>query len=180
MESNLFLKYIIIGDSGVGKTSLLNRFTTNEFIPSHEPTIGVQFATKNLELFGKKIKLQIWDTAGQESYRSITRSFYRGALCALLVYDVTQKKTFSGLENWLHDLLTYSRSEIQIILVGNKADLDYRREISYEEGDYFAKKNNLLFLESSAKSNFHVSDISWLFMASIKYSGKYLKIGKTH
>ncbi|KAM4708539.1 ras-related protein Rab-2B [Discoglossus pictus] len=151
MYSYLF-KYIIIGDTGVGKSCLLLQFTDKRFQPVHDLTIGVEFGARMITIDGKPIKLQIWDTAGQESFRSITRSYYRGAAGALLVYDITRRETFDHLTAWLEDARQHSSSNMVIILVGNKSDLESRRNVSKEEGEGFAREHGLIFLETSAKT----------------------------
>mmetsp|Transcript_71759 Transcript_71759/g.83423 ORF Transcript_71759/g.83423 Transcript_71759/m.83423 type:complete len:213 (+) Transcript_71759:38-676(+) len=149
-------KYIIIGDSGVGKSCLLLQFTDKRFKSDHDTTIGVEFGSKNVTLKGKTIKMQIWDTAGQESFRSITRSYYRGSIGALLVYDISRRETFENLAKWLDETKNYANENMITILIGNKSDLTNEREVSYEEGEKFAKKNNLMFLETSAKTAHNV------------------------
>jgi Ras-related protein Rab-2A len=123
MSHNYLFKYIIIGDTSVGKSCLLLKFMDGTFRQKHEITIGVEFGSKILKVGGKSVKLQVWDTAGQESFKSITRGYYRSAAAALLVYDVTSEKSFRSVERWLEDLKQHSSSNIEIILVGNKSDL---------------------------------------------------------
>uniref|UniRef100_A0A2K6V034 RAB2B, member RAS onco family n=1 Tax=Saimiri boliviensis boliviensis TaxID=39432 RepID=A0A2K6V034_SAIBB len=122
-------KYIIIGDTGVGKSCLLLQFTDKRFQPVHDLTIGVEFGARMVNIDGKQIKLQIWDTAGQESFRSITRSYYRGAAGALLVYDITRRETFNHLTSWLEDARQHSSSNMVIMLIGNKAFINTAKEI---------------------------------------------------
>ncbi|CUV04148.1 unnamed protein product [Cryptosporidium hominis] len=150
-------KYIIIGDTAVGKSCLLLQFTDRRFRVDHDLTIGVEFGARIINLDAKKIKLQIWDTAGQESFRSITRSYYRGAAGALLVYDITRRDTFNHLSKWLNDVKRNATPNMTIILVGNKSDLD-RREVTTEEGVEFAEQNGLLFIETSAKTSNNVEE----------------------
>ena len=119
-------------------------------------TIGVEFGSRTVKINDKNIKLQIWDTAGQESFKSITRSYYRGAAGALLVYDITRKETFNHLTRWLEEVRQNGNPDIMVMLIGNKADLDSRRQVSTEEGERFAKENGLIFLETSAKTAFNV------------------------
>lgn len=169
MSSYAYLfKYIIIGDTGVGKSCLLLQFTDKRFTPIHDLTIGVEFGARIVTVEDKQLKLQIWDTAGQESFRSITRSYYRGAAGALLVYDITRKETFEHLLSWLEDARQNSNSNMTIILVGNKADLEHRREVPKEAGEAFAKQHGLLFLETSAKNNTNVEE-AFLTTASAIY-----------
>lgn len=131
---------VLIGDSGVGKSNLLLRFTKNDFLMESKSTIGVEFATRTLKVSGKTIKAQIWDTAGQERYRAITSAYYRGAVGALLVYDITKKQTFDNTERWLTELREHADEDIVILLVGNKSDLRHIRAVSTEEGSAFAGK----------------------------------------
>eukprot|EP00124_Ichthyophonus_hoferi_P004031 Ihof_evm3s399 gene=Ihof_evmTU3s399 len=151
-------KYIIIGDTGVGKSCLLLQFTDRRFQPVHDLTIGVEFGARMVTIDNKQIKLQIWDTAGQESFRSITRSYYRGAAGVLLVYDITRRETFNHLTTWLEDARQHSSTDMAIMLIGNKSDLDARRKVSREEGEAFAKEHGLIFLETSAKTADNVEE----------------------
>ena len=144
-------KLIIIGDSGVGKSCLLLQFTDKQFQLIHNITIGVGFGSKNINIAGDDIKLQIWDTAGQESFRSIARSYFRGVIGCILVYDITRKDTFINLENWLAESKEYSTDDLNYILIGNKTDLEHDRVISTADGQEFADKHGLLFIETSAK-----------------------------
>ena len=124
----------------------------------HDLTIGVEFGARMITIDGKQIKLQIWDTAGQESFRSITRSYYRGAAGALLVYDITRRETFNHLTSWLDDARQHSNSNMTIMLIGNKSDLEHRRAVSLEEGQRFAEEHGLIFLETSAKTAANVEE----------------------
>jgi Ras-related protein Rab-2A len=151
-------RYIIIGDTGVGKSCLLLQFTDKRFQPVHDLTIGVEFGARMISIDGKQIKLQIWDTAGQESFRSITRSYYRGAAGALLVYDITRRETFDHLASWLEDARQHANPNMTIMLIGNKADLSHRRAVSTEEGEAFARDHGLVFLETSAKTALNVEE----------------------
>lgn len=145
-------KYIIVGDTAVGKSCLLLQFTDKRFQPVHDLTIGVEFGSRTISIEGNQVKLQIWDTAGQEKFRSITRSYYRGAAGALLVYDITRRETFEHLTTWLEDCRKYSNQNIVIMLIGNKSDLENKRAVSKEEGEAFAKQHGITFLETSAKT----------------------------
>jgi Ras-related protein Rab-14 len=151
-------KYIVIGDMGVGKTCLLHQFTEHRFIPDSPHTIGVEFGTRIVDVMGKKIKLQIWDTAGQERFRAVTRSYYRGASGALLVYDITRRDSFNHLTAWLNDARTLTNPNTIIMLIGNKKDMDDRREVRYEEASAFARENGLIFVETSAKTGENVEE----------------------
>ena len=119
-------------------------------------TIGVEFGAKTIQINGKTIKIQIWDTAGQEAFQAITRTYYKGAIGALLVYDITRRDTFTHVTKWLDDVRTNSSKNVTVILIGNKKDLEDKRQVSYEEGEAFAKENGLMFLETSAKTAYNV------------------------
>ncbi|KAL0091355.1 ras family-domain-containing protein [Phycomyces blakesleeanus] len=127
-------------------------------MPAHDLTIGVGFGTRFVTVNDQQIKLQIWDTAGQESFRTITRSYYRGAAGALLVYDITRRDTFENLSTWLEDVRQHANPNTVIIVIGNKSDLDNKRQVSREEGERFARENDLFFLEASAKSADNVEE----------------------
>lgn len=151
-----------------------SQFTDRRFTPIHDLTIGVEFGARIVTVDDKQLKLQIWDTAGQESFRSITRSYYRGAAGALLVYDITRKDTFDHILSWLEDARAHSNSDMSIILVGNKADLEHRREVAKETGEAFAKEHGLLFLETSAKDNVNVDET---FLCTAKAIYEKVKAG---
>mmetsp|Transcript_27131 Transcript_27131/g.68148 ORF Transcript_27131/g.68148 Transcript_27131/m.68148 type:complete len:217 (-) Transcript_27131:45-695(-) len=151
-------KYIIIGDMGVGKSCLLHQFTENKFIPDSPHTIGVEFGTRIVDVNDKKIKLQIWDTAGQERFRAVTRSYYRGAAGALLVYDITRRQTYNHLTSWLTDARNLTNPNTVIMLIGNKKDMEQSRDVSYEEASSFANENGLIFVETSAKTGENVEE----------------------
>jgi len=140
----------------VGKSCLLLQFTDKRFQPVHDLTIGVEFGSRTIQINNNPVKLQIWDTAGQEKFKSITRSYYRGAAGALLVFDITRRETFEHLASWLEDCRKYSSSDITIILIGNKSDLENQRQVSHQEASEFAKQNGLVFLEASAKTAHNV------------------------
>ena len=149
-------RYIIVGDMAVGKSCILLQFTDNKFRNQHELTIGVEFGAKTISINGKSVKIQIWDTAGQEAFQAITRTYYKGAIGALLVYDITRKETFIHVTKWLEEVRNNSSKTITVILIGNKKDLEDKRQVSYEEGEAFAKENGLMFLETSAKTAYNV------------------------
>ncbi|XP_044750859.1 ras-related protein Rab-18-B-like [Coccinella septempunctata] len=146
------LKILIIGESGVGKSSILLRFIDDNFDPDQTLTIGVDFKTKKLTVDGNTVKLAIWDTAGQERFRTLTPSYYRDAQGAILVFDVSNYSTFSRLETWLNELDTYStKSNIVKMIVGNKIDKE-KRKVSREEAMNFARRHQTLYIEASAKT----------------------------
>eukprot|EP01083_Nonionella_stella_P057384 150657_1 len=158
MSYAYLFKYIIIGDTGVGKSALLLQFTDKRFQPVHDLTIGVEFGARMVAIDKKQIKLQIWDTAGQESFRSITRSYYRGAAGALLVYDITRRDSFKHIAEWLAEARQHGNPDMTVMLIGNKSDLDRQRQVRSEEGRAFAEENGLIFLETSAKTSNNVED----------------------
>ncbi|OWF49626.1 Ras-related protein Rab-11B [Mizuhopecten yessoensis] len=141
---------VLVGDSGVGKTNLLSRFTRNEFNAESKSTIGVEFATRNLTIKGKTVRAQIWDTAGQERYRAITSVYYRGAVGALVVYDITKPETFENLQKWLDELKEHADPYVCIMIVGNKTDLRSVRAIQQEQGRLKAEEHKYSFIETSA------------------------------
>ncbi|EYC40167.1 hypothetical protein Y032_0626g825 [Ancylostoma ceylanicum] len=151
-------KVVLIGDSGVGKSNLLSRFARNSFNLESKTTIGVEFATKTVEIDGKLIKAQIWDTAGQERYRAITSAYYRGAVGALLVYDISKQNTLDSCERWLRELREFSNESVSVMLVGNKLDLRHFRAIPTEVALKFAEKNHLAFIETSALDSTNVNE----------------------
>jgi len=155
-EYDYLFKVVLIGDSGVGKSNLLSRFTRNEFNLESKSTIGVEFATRSIQVDGKTIKAQIWDTAGQERYRAITSAYYRGAVGALLVYDIAKHLTYENVERWLRELRDHADANIVIMLVGNKSDLRHLRAVPTDEAKAFAEKNNLSFIETSALDSTNV------------------------
>ena len=157
-EYDFLFKIVLIGDSGVGKSNILSRFTRNEFDLESKTTIGVEFATRSIPIDNKTIKAQIWDTAGQERYRAITNAYYRGAVGALLVYDIAKHLTYENVERWLKELKDHADANIVVMLVGNKCDLRHLRAVPTEEATQFADKNNLSFLETSALDSTNVEE----------------------
>ena len=151
-DCDYLFRYIIVGDINVGKSCIMLRFSANQFREEHELTIGVEFAIKFFEKDNKNIKIQIWDTAGEEAFQSITKTYYRNAIGALLVYDITKKSSFEHIKNWLDSVKENSTKNIKIILIGNKSDLEDKREVTFQEGEEFAKNNGLYFFETSAKN----------------------------
>ncbi len=143
-------KVVVIGDSGVGKSNLLSRFTRNEFNLESKSTIGVEFATRSVAIENKTIKAQIWDTAGQERYRAITSAYYRGAVGALVVYDMTKDTSFENVGKWLAELKENATADITMMLVGNKSDLVQARVVTTEQGQAFADDAGIGFVEASA------------------------------
>lgn len=155
---DIIWKVVLVGDSGVGKTNLLSRFTRNEFNAESKSTIGVEFATRNVQIKGKTIRAQIWDTAGQERYRAITSVYYRGAVGALVVYDITKPLSFENLDKWLQELREHADPYVCIMIVGNKTDLRSLRAVTQEEGRNLAEKHNYSFIETSALDSTNVGE----------------------
>ena len=147
---DLLFKLILIGDSCVGKSNILLKYLKNEFDPNSRATVGVEFGTKNIIINNKKIKIQIWDTAGQERYRSITSAYYKGAKGALIVYDITRKCTFDNIDKWISDLKLNGDKNICIVILGNKSDLNDKREVSKGDGIKKSEMYKTAFLETSA------------------------------
>ncbi|MCL7034970.1 hypothetical protein MKW94_017061 [Papaver nudicaule] len=172
-EYDYLFKVVLIGDSGVGKSNLLSRFTRNEFCLESKSTIGVEFATRTLQVEGKTIKAQVWDTAGQERYRAITSAYYRGALGAILVYDTTKPTTFENVSRWLKELREHADSNIVIMLIGNKTDLKHLRAVATEDAQSFAEKEGLSFIETSALEAINVEKAFQTILGEV-----YRKISK--
>ncbi|XP_015283793.1 PREDICTED: ras-related protein Rab-4A [Gekko japonicus] len=156
--SDFLFKFLVIGNAGTGKSCLLHQFIEKKFKDDSNHTIGVEFGSKIINVGGKYVKLQIWDTAGQERFRSVTRSYYRGAAGALLVYDITSRETYNALTNWLTDARMLASQNIVIILCGNKKDLDGDREVTFLEASRFAQENEMMFLETSALTGENVEE----------------------
>ncbi|KAF8953672.1 ras family-domain-containing protein [Flammula alnicola] len=154
------VKLLLIGNSSVGKSSLLLRFSDEQWLPEDESsaTIGVDFRVHKMDIKGKKVKLSIWDTAGQERFRTITSSYYRGAQGIILVYDVANRESFEALPRWYSELETYVSSSVVKILVGNKVDKEFSRQVPTAEAEKFAKRMSSLFIETSAKTSVGVKE----------------------
>ena len=165
IDFNYLLKYIIIGDSAVGKSNILTQYVYEKFNEEFQSTLGVEFASKNVIIDNIIYRIQIWDTAGAENFRSITRAYYKNSVCAFIVYDITQRNTFENVKLWLDDIHNQCPQTTLLVLVGNKIDLESERQISYEEGEDFAQKNNMYFFETSAKTGKNIEN---LFLKSVK------------
>jgi Ras-related protein Rab-2A len=156
------LKFIVVGNSCVGKSNLTHRFVQNEFIPESDTTIGVEFASKIVCTDSKVYKIQIWDTAGQDTFKTITRSYYRNSIGCIIVYDITNRESFNDVKIWFEELIESSQpytGKQSIVIVGNKMDISDRREVSFEEGKDLADKLGCYFSESSAKTGVNVKKI---------------------
>ncbi|XP_008787455.1 ras-related protein RABE1c-like [Phoenix dactylifera] len=168
-DYDYLIKLLLIGDSGVGKSCLLLRFTDDSFTTSFITTIGIDFKIRTVELDGKRIKLQIWDTAGQERFRTITTAYYRGAMGILLVYDVTDESSFNNIRNWIRQIEQHASDNVNKILVGNKADMDEsKRAVSTSQGQMLADEYGIKFFETSAKTNFNVEQVFFSIAREIK------------
>eukprot|EP00164_Ancoracysta_twista_P000281 GFYU01000397.1.p1 GENE.GFYU01000397.1~~GFYU01000397.1.p1 ORF type:complete len:205 (+),score=66.19 GFYU01000397.1:206-820(+) len=150
------IKLLLIGDSGVGKSCLLLRFSDDSFTPSFITTIGIDFKIRTIDMDGKRIKLQIWDTAGQERFRTITTAYYRGAMGILLVYDVTDEQTFLNVRNWIRNIEQHASDNVNKILVGNKCDLVDKKVVETTRGQALADEYGIKFFETSAKNKINV------------------------
>lgn len=161
MENRSFdylYKILLIGDSSVGKTSVLLRYIDGKFDPESRSTIGVDFKVATLDVGGKNVKLQLWDTAGQETFRTIVSSYYRGAHGVIFVYDITAEQTFNSVERWLTEATSNLRQKVPMLLIGNKADLQDQRQIQTERGAKFAAEHSMDFLEGSALLNTNIRE----------------------
>jgi len=167
-EYDYLFKMLLVGDSGVGKSTLLHRLIDDDYSGSFVSTIGVDLMIKSLQVDNKSVKLQIWDTAGQERFRTITRSFYRGAQGCLLIYDVTDRESFDNVHQWLDDIRTYTRPDTIVLLVASKCDQQSRRVVSQGEGEDLARSCGLRFIETSAKSAHNVEKAFAMLAAELK------------
>lgn len=153
------LKYIIIGDGYVGKSSIMAKLLYNEFLAVYEMTLGVDFGIYHQKINNDDINIQIWDTVGQEKYKSVIRSYYRSSHCCLLVFDVTNKDSFNNIKEWKSSVETYSNSKPLFILIGNKIDLEKDRKVKRDEALQFAKDNDMEYFETSAKTGLNIKNI---------------------
>eukprot|EP01031_Cornospumella_fuschlensis_P029341 gene29341-35419_t len=153
------VKVVLLGDTGVGKSSLVLRFVTNSFRPYSESTIGASFMSKLITVNSKPIKFQIWDTAGQEKYHSLAPMYYRGAAAAILVYDITREASFKTLQSWVEELQQKGPKEIALAIAGNKKDLEANREVNAEAAASYAEQIGAIFMETSAKDDTNVQDV---------------------
>ena len=157
---DLSFKLIVIGDSGVGKSCLTNKATKNVFETAYNTTIGFEFFSFNIKINDKVLKLQIWDTCGQELYRSLITNFYRNSSLAIMVYSITSKKSFDNVDTWLKELKMHSNPDAKVFLIGNKQDLEESRVVSKEEGEKYAKEIGInSFMETSAKTGFNAQNV---------------------
>ncbi|KAM6968499.1 ras-related protein Rab-15-like [Tautogolabrus adspersus] len=157
-QYDVLVKLLMLGDSGVGKTCMLRRFTDSEFNPTHISTIGVDFKMKTLEIDGVKVRVQIWDTAGQERYKTITKQYYRRAQGIVFVYDITNRLSFQHLAMWAGDVDEFAPEKVQRILVGNKSDDEPSRQVSKEQGSKLAENYGMDFFETSASTSTNIME----------------------
>uniref|UniRef100_A0A8D0PBR7 small monomeric GTPase n=2 Tax=Sus scrofa TaxID=9823 RepID=A0A8D0PBR7_PIG len=161
-------KLLLIGDSGVGKTCVLFRFSEDAFNSTFISTIGIDFKIRTIELDGKRIKLQIWDTAGQERFRTITTAYYRGAMGIMLVYDITNEKSFDNIRNWIRNIEEHASADVEKMILGNKCDVNDKRQVSKERGEKLALDYGIKFMETSAKANINVENAFFTLARDIK------------
>ena len=174
-EYSMIFKMILIGDSGVGKTNILNRYINDTFSETTKSTVGVELGTKVEEYNNTKIKVQIWDTAGQERYKSITKTYYKGAKGAFIVYDITNKDTFKNVDKWIQDLREFGEDDAAILIVGNKSDLEEKREVTTEEVKKKAEIYKMAYCETSALKS---KNIDYAFQTLIKLVAEKMEKNK--
>jgi small GTP-binding protein len=169
------VKTVVVGDSGVGKTSILFRYVNDHFSGEATPTLGVEFMSKVVDTQKHTVELQLWDTAGQELFRSVTRGYYRGAVGAFVVFDLTKRESFTNLSQWISDLRSIARPDIVLVLLANKADLEQGRDVTRFEAEEFAKRTGAAFFETSAKTG---ENIAAAMMKCLEGIEKLIDTGK--
>ena len=155
---DFIFKVLLLGNSDVGKSSIILRYVDQIWSDTFVPTIGVDFKVKTVQVDNKNIKMQIWDTAGQERFRTVISTYFRGSHGLFLIYDITNRDSFKNLENWLSEIEENANKNVLKILIGNKCDLENDREIKTEEGQAFANRNGMQFMETSAKMNTNINE----------------------
>lgn len=151
-------KFIVIGSSAVGKTAILKRLVEDEFEQALAPTVGVEYSSYLLDVDSTKVKLQIWDTAGQERFRSISKTYFRNAVGVILVFDLTEQKSFEDVNGWLNDVHQHCSPDCEILLVGNKVDLEDKRIVTISEAEQFAKHHQISYIETSAQNGHNIKE----------------------
>ena len=152
------IKLMVLGDSNVGKSSILTKYCKNQFLSKYITTIGIDFQIKYLNINNKRIKVQIWDTAGQERYRVVTKNYFNTSNGFIIIYDITDRSSFNNINNWMDQIESFIGKEVKCILFGNKNDLDNKRDVQIEEGEELAKKYNCPFFETSAKEGNNIEE----------------------
>ena len=152
------IKLMILGDSSVGKSSILRKYCKNEFLDKYITTIGIDFQIKNLTINNKKIKLQVWDTAGQERYRVVTKNYFNTSDGFIIIYDITNRETFTNINNWIEQITTIVGNNVKCVIFGNKNDLNNKRKVETDEGKELAEKFNFKFFETSAKEGNNIEE----------------------
>ena len=173
-EYSYSVKFIIVGDSSVGKSNILLRFSRNVFDPGHQATLGIEFANKHLLYNNTDYLVQVWDTAGQENFRSVTRAYYKASAVAMVVYDISSEESFQHIQMWIKDCKDLAPKTVQLVLIGNKSDLEDQRVISTERGCELARENNMLFFETSALNGNGIKDA---FQKSIEEVDRKIRSG---
>lgn len=167
LEFDYLFKVILVGDSGVGKSNLESRFTRNEFTQGSKATIGVDFAGKTVSVQSSRVRAQIWDTAGQERFKAVSTTYYRNSAAAMVVYDITSKKSFASVATWVKDLRELSEKDAVLMIVGNKTDLEHLRAVPTEDGRRFAENEGVMFIEASAQSGANVETAFTLLLSRV-------------
>ena len=173
-DYDYLFKVLLLGDTDVGKSSLILRYTEETFNSKLVNSIGVDFKMKKKEIDGKIIKVQIWDTAGHERFRSITYSYYRGANAIIIVFDITDKKSFLSITEWLKQIEKHAKENVFKFLVGNKSDLAEERKVTYEEAKEYAEEHDLPYIETSAKEGININELFESSIKSFLSSNKYI------
>ena len=173
-EYSYSVKFIIVGDSSVGKSNILLRFSRNVFDPGHQATLGIEFANKHIFYNNIDYLVQVWDTAGQENFRSVTRAYYKASAVAMVVYDITSEESFQNIQSWIKDCKDLAPKTVQLILIGNKSDLEENRVITKERGEELARENRMLFFETSALNGNGVEEA---FQKSIELVDQKIRSG---
>ncbi|CAD8052832.1 unnamed protein product [Paramecium sonneborni] len=179
-DFDFLMKIIIVGDSGVGKTNLVIRFTQQTFLDNSKPTVGVELFSRNIDIMGKTIKAQVWDTAGQEKFRAITHAYYRGAVGAMICYDITKEQSFLNVEKWMDELRDHGDNNLMMMLIGTKCDLESKRVVRSDDGVQKAQQYNMPFLETSSLKAINVGKAFSVLLEKIyigfdKQGQEYLK-----
>jgi len=173
-EFTYSVKFIIVGDSSVGKSNILLRFSRNIFDPGHQATLGIEFANRHLLYNNTDYLVQVWDTAGQENFRSVTRAYYKASAVAMVVYDISSDESFQHIKDWINDCKNLAPKTVQLVLIGNKSDLEEQRVISRERGEELADENQMLFFETSALNG---NGIEEAFQKSIEAIDQKIRSG---